>query len=317
MPAIQLIVGQQGPQGPAGLPGPPGAQGTSGPPGPVGPQGPQGDPGVTGPPGTTTVVGGINEAPVDGFDYGRKNGAWDKVPAEAPSDGQAYGRLSAAWSKVLAIAGGILTGPLTLAGDPALPLQAATKQYVDANTSGSNFSTGDAKITLKTVADAGWILCDDGTFGAGASGAAHADNATQNLFVLFFNNLTDAVAPLLTSTGTATTRAAQIDGLTAFGNNCRMTLSQVLGRSLAVAGTGAGLSPRTLGSADGNETHAVTQSELPAHFHTYNAASTIATGPGSAQTASAPGVTSTSTVGSNVAASILNPRSYWNVMIKL
>jgi hypothetical protein len=51
---------------------------------------------------------------------------------DAPSDGSAYGRVSGAWAKVLPLTGGTLTGLLTLSANPTLPLQAATKQYVDA-----------------------------------------------------------------------------------------------------------------------------------------------------------------------------------------
>jgi hypothetical protein len=52
-------------------------------------------------------------------------------------------------------------------------------------------TTGDAKLTLKTTADTGWLLCDDGTFGSASSGSSNRANAdTQSLFTLFFNNLT-------------------------------------------------------------------------------------------------------------------------------
>jgi hypothetical protein len=54
--------------------------------------------------------GGIPEAPSDGFDYGRKNAAWDKV---------------------LPLAGGTMTGILTLSGPPVNAADAATKNYVD------------------------------------------------------------------------------------------------------------------------------------------------------------------------------------------
>jgi hypothetical protein len=52
---------------------------------------------------------------------------------DAPSDGSFYGRLNALWAKGLPLAGGTLTGPLVLAGDPTASLQAATKNYVDTN----------------------------------------------------------------------------------------------------------------------------------------------------------------------------------------
>ena len=48
--------------------------------------------------------GGIPDAPSDGTLYGRKNAAWDAVPApgiaDAPSDGTLYARKNAAWDAV-------------------------------------------------------------------------------------------------------------------------------------------------------------------------------------------------------------------------
>lgn len=60
----------------------------------------------------------ITDAPVDGSEYVRKNGGWSILGAaltDAPSDGSLYGRLNAVWTKALALAGGILTGNLTIA----------------------------------------------------------------------------------------------------------------------------------------------------------------------------------------------------------
>jgi len=70
-----------------------------------------GDP--TAPPGAVTrqyADTKLSDAPSDGSDYGRKNGAWDKV---------------------VPLAGGTMTGALILAADPAAALGAATKQYAD------------------------------------------------------------------------------------------------------------------------------------------------------------------------------------------
>lgn len=60
--------GEQGPIGPQGVPGDPG--------GPPGPQGEQGEPGPMGPAGPAGPQGLIEEAPVDGQEYARKDGAW-------------------------------------------------------------------------------------------------------------------------------------------------------------------------------------------------------------------------------------------------
>jgi hypothetical protein len=92
--------------------------------------------------------GGIPEAPSDGFDYGRKNAAWDKVVplsgatmtgiltlsgapvnaadaatknyvdthafVDAVADGTAYGRLNNAWARVLPLSGGTMTGAIAM-----------------------------------------------------------------------------------------------------------------------------------------------------------------------------------------------------------
>jgi hypothetical protein len=51
----------------------------------------------------------------------------------------------------LPLSGGTLTGPLTLAGDPTLPLQAATKQYVDAAVAGGGGGGGGLPLTGGTL----------------------------------------------------------------------------------------------------------------------------------------------------------------------
>jgi hypothetical protein len=50
---------------------------------------------------------------------------------EAPEDSYTYGRINASWVHVLPIAGGVLTGLLTLSGPPTTALHAASKGYVD------------------------------------------------------------------------------------------------------------------------------------------------------------------------------------------
>lgn len=57
----------------------------------------------------------------------------DNGLGEAPTDGALYGRAGAAWAKGVKLVGDTMTGPLILSGAPSDPLQAATKAYVDAN----------------------------------------------------------------------------------------------------------------------------------------------------------------------------------------
>jgi microcystin-dependent protein len=139
-----------------------------------------------------------------------------------------------------------------------------------AGTSIGAFTTGDVKLAFKTVADAGWVMMDDSTIGDASSNANHANANTSALWQLLYNNLSDADAPILTSGGAATTRGAQGSAATAFANHCRLTLPLVLGRALAAAGSGAGLTSRTLGHALGEETHTLSIGEIPAHTHGYS-----------------------------------------------
>jgi microcystin-dependent protein len=129
------------------------------------------------------------------------------------------------------------------------------------------FTTGDVKLTFKTTADAGWVMMNDSTIGDASSNASYANAAASALFTLLYNNIADADAPILTSGGGATTRGAQGSAATAFANHCRLTLPLVLGRALAAAGAGAGLTSRALGHPVGEETHALVAGEIPAHTH--------------------------------------------------
>ena len=131
-------------------------------------------------------------------------------------------------------------------------------------------TTGDAKLTFKVVADAGWILANDGTIGDTSSGASYVPPTydTTALFTFFYDTFNDATAPLQTNTGAATTRAAQGTAPTAFAAHCRMVLPRQLGRALIVAGAGAGLTNRPIGTFGGEEAHTMTLSEMVAHSHT-------------------------------------------------
>lgn len=129
------------------------------------------------------------------------------------------------------------------------------------------FSTGDVKFTLKNVADSGWVMFNDGTIGSASSGSSFADPSSNALFTLLFSNISDADCPLLTSTGAATTRAAQGTATAAWNANCRMSLPLILGRALAVAGSGSGLTTRALGDTAGAETVTQTNSTLYSHSH--------------------------------------------------
>jgi len=155
---------------------------------------------------------------------------------------------------------------ITGMADPTVSTDAATKNYVDTTTA-AFFSTGDIKPTLKIVADAGWLMFNDNSFGSATSGANVASNATQALFTLIFNNISDANAPIQTAGGGATTRAGQTNAATAWAANCRIVLPLALGRAFGAAGAGSGLTARALGQPLGEETHLLNLTELPTGIH--------------------------------------------------
>lgn len=200
----------------------------------------------------------------------------------------------------------------------------------------AGFTTGDVKFTLKT-SETGWILANDGTIGNAASGGTARANAdTINLFTLLWNNVSNTHAPV--SGGRGASAAAD------FAANKTIALTKMLGRSLAVAGAGAGLTSRVLGSTLGAETHTLTQAETPlkshshtitdpGHTHTQNtnrtntggSTKTMQVGLSTNDTdtdyfqSAATGITGTNVTGDATATAhnIMNPVSYLNVLIKL
>lgn len=124
------------------------------------------------------------------------------------------------------------------------------------------WATGDVKLTLATAAPPGWVPMDDGTIGNATSGASNRANAdTEDLFTLIHDSIADAWAPV---SGGRTTAAAD------FAANKTIALPKALGRSLALAGAGAGLTVRALGETLGEETHTLTPAESAALTYSVN-----------------------------------------------
>lgn len=175
---------------------------------------------------------------------------------------------------------------------------------------GTNYlSTGDAVLTLKTVATPGFVIMDDGTIGSATSGATTRANADcEDLFTLLWNNISDSWAPVVGGRGAS----ASAD----WGANKQITLTRQLGRAIAGAGAGAGLSTFPLGSYDGAET----SSGVGSHDHTLSLNKVeVASGPDTVVYTPNAGIGTDTLTTSSTGASfgILSPRAYWNVMIKL
>lgn len=126
----------------------------------------------------------------------------------------------------------------------------------------NGFSTGDVKMSLKTVADSGWVLMNDTTIGNAASSATGRANAdTLDLFTLLWNNTINTWCAV--STGRGASAAAD------FAANKTIALPKALGRALAIYGSGSGLTARAMAQYLGVETHPLVTGEMPSHTHTF------------------------------------------------
>src|SRR5262249_37557020 len=124
------------------------------------------------------------------------------------------------------------------------------------------WQTGDVKSTIKTTADTGWVMMDDGTIGDASSGGTTRANAdTSALFALLWNNTADADCPV--STGRGASAAAD------FAAHKTITLPQIRGRVVGGQGAGTGLTSRALASKIGHE-------DFKAHNHVLGGSGFIA-----------------------------------------
>lgn len=176
------------------------------------------------------------------------------------------------------------------------------------------FSTGDVKLTLKTVADTGWVLMNDTTIGNAASGATGRANAdTVALFTLLWTNTADAQCAV--SSGRGGSAAAD------YAANKTIALPKALGRALATYGAGSGLTSRALALTTGVETHPLTIAELAAHMHTGTSingtSATAGTVSNNGNANSTPGGWTSDSTGSGTAHQNMQPTLFLNTAIKL
>jgi hypothetical protein len=175
------------------------------------------------------------------------------------------------------------------------------------------FSTGDAKLTFKTAADPGWIMANDGTIGNAASGGTTRANAdTVALYTLLWTNISNTWCAV--STGRGASAAAD------YAANKTLAIPKMLGRALAEAGAGSGLTSRALGEYLGEENHVLTTAELAAHSH-QEVLATSGSGNGPASSAQGVGTVSatlsTQPAGGGSAHNTMQPTAFLNTMIKL
>lgn len=179
------------------------------------------------------------------------------------------------------------------------------------------WSTGDVKLTIKTIADTGWVLMNDGTIGNAASGATTRANAdTSALFTLVWNNVS-FITNVQDSSGNTVAKGAS--AAADYAANRRIFLPWVLGRALAGAGAGSGLTVRALGAVLGEENHILSVAEMPTHSHGIYSYLTQegASGPYNAATSGYDHSNETTYTGGNTAHNNMQPTAFLNVMMKL
>jgi hypothetical protein len=176
--------------------------------------------------------------------------------------------------------------------------------------------TGDVKASYWSSAPLGWVSMNDGTIGNVGSGASLA--AAQYTFQLY-KTLWDAISNTYAPVSGGRGASAIADFLA----NKTMQLPLSLGRVLAGAGSGSGLTATVLGQYSGSESSTLTLTgpNLPdgapynPNAGTGNFNATF-TGPGNVPGNNAGGAWSFG-VTTPITISRLQPASYMNVFIKL
>lgn len=121
--------------------------------------------------------------------------------------------------------------------------------------------SGDFLLSMSSAARAGWLLCDDGTISnATGGGTTLASATTWPLYNVLYTEVSDTYAPV--TGGRGANAAADFAALKP------IALTKMLGRALAIAGTGAGgLSARLNGQSAGVEDVTLDVTQMPDHTH--------------------------------------------------
>ncbi len=207
--------------------------------------------------------------------------------------------------------------------DPTISFES----YDQIDSINSTARTGDIKTSLLSSSPQGWVAMNDGSIGNVGSGATNrANKDTFQLFSTIYMGVSDTFAPVSGGRTGSTMTTAIAD----FKAGKRLTLPKSLGRALAGAGTGAGLTARALGENLGGER--ITTAGMPAHTHPPMSPATSfvgtegATGVGLTNLTSFPtsyaGVVTTGSTGGGsggfgAADGNMQPTSFFNVFIKL
>jgi len=117
-----------------------------------------------------------------------------------------------------------------------------------------------------STAPSGWLIANGSTIGnASSGGTARANADVETLFLLLCAAWDNTALPMQDSSGVASTRGASC--ATDYAANKRLPLPDSRGRVHVGAGTGSGLTARTLGAVGGEEVHSNTSDENGTHSH--------------------------------------------------
>ncbi len=183
--------------------------------------------------------------------------------------------------------------------------------YDQINSINSTFRTGDIKTSLSSSAPLGWVAMNDGSIGNVGSGATtRANQDTFQLYKTIWDGVLDAWAPVSTGRGAT--------AISDFIANKTLTLPLSLGRALAGAGNGGGLTPRALGENRGGETVILAGANMPngVPFNSAGSGNSVVTTSVSGTNVPSNN-TNSYTQGSGTPVSVVQPSSFMNVFIKL
>lgn len=175
--------------------------------------------------------------------------------------------------------------------------------------------TGEVMTSYQSSAPGGWVAMNDGSIGnTGTAATNRANKDTFQLFKTLWDGVSDTYAPVATGRGAS--------AVADFSAGKIMTLPLTLGRALAAAGTGTGLTARTLGQYLGTETISI--ADMPAHNHPGSTVPSVdgagAASPNSARQSDVTANTIPLTIasqGGSAADGKMQPTSFVNVFIKL
>ncbi len=190
------------------------------------------------------------------------------------------------------------------------------ENYDQINSINSTPRTGDIRTSLSPSAPRGWVAMNDLSIGNAGSGATNRPNKdTFQLYSTIYTSVIDAWAPvsgMRTGSGTTMTEA-----ITDFIAGKTLTLPRSLGRAMAGAGNGAGLTARVLGERLGTQTETIDSTQIPARVPVYPDATfgnvSVALGIGT----NVPGGGDIWARGGGLPQNNMQPTSFFNVFIKL